>query len=181
MTHLPWVMLAKQSAYQSDLKTSPAELVLGSTPKLPPDLIGEKGPTSSNHQVEQLLEGLQTQAAQPAIPTAHHGARTVNHPNLDHITHVFVKRGKTTPLGHSFDGPFLIINRVSNSCIKIRVGSYANGDPKYEIQHWANCKPAHLAPNTTEAARPKVGRKLNPKAKPFKPAVTGPLGLVKNF
>ena len=58
MAHLPWVMLARRTAFQPDLGTSPAEMTFGMTPRLPPDLIGEPGQPLSSPEAEKLLEGL---------------------------------------------------------------------------------------------------------------------------
>ena len=61
-----------------------------------------------------------------------------------------------------------IMERLSNSCLKIKVGMYANGEPKYEMQHLSNCKAVSLGSDITPAQRPLVGRKkLNPEARKF--------------
>ena len=71
----------------------------------------------------------------------------------------YIKRGKVTPLGHSYEGPFEILERLGDSCIKVKVGHYASGQQREEIQHWQNAKPAHVAPNATQAEKPARGRK----------------------
>ena len=53
----------------------------------------------SSPEAEKLLEGLRQKAARPAVQTSHHGEKQINWPNLERVTHVFIKRGKTTPLG----------------------------------------------------------------------------------
>ena len=81
--------------------------------------------------------------------------------------------GKIPILGSAFEGPFEIMDRIGKSVIKIRVGSYANGEPRYEQQHWHNCKPAVMAKSTTVAERKALGRKkLNPEASNFIPSAT---------
>ena len=125
-------------------------------------------------QVQDLLESLRTKAAQPAVQTSHHSKIPVNYPNLDHVKYVLVKKGKPLTLGHYYDGPFKIVERLGDSCIRIRVGSTAKGEPKYEVQHWTNCRPAITTGDTEEASRPLPGRKLNPQARPFLPQTTGP-------
>ena len=88
----------------------------------------------------------------------------------DGVTHVRGRRAKTGPLGHTYEGPYKIEERVSNSCVKLRVGSYVDGRPRFEIQHWENLKPAVLEDNQAPAERPQPGRKpLNPRAEPFVP------------
>ena len=174
MKYLPWVMLARRTAVQSDIGASPAELALGMNPHLQADLCGEQGPPTTTPQVKNLLEGLRHKAAQPAHQPSHHGTQPTNHPNLDNVTHVLVRKGKPATLGHYFDGPFEIVERLGDSCLRLRVGSYASGEPRFEIQHWSNCRPAHMSCDTPSASRPKPGRKLNAKAPDFEPDTTGP-------
>ena len=179
---MPWVLLARRTAFQPDLDASAAELVMGANPAQPGDIIGEPGPPINDEQLRRLLEGLRTNAARPAIQTAHHRTPPVNVPiNLDQVTHVRVKRAKPGPLGISYEGPFQIIERVGDSCLKLRVGSYASGEPRYELQHWENCKPAVMSDDTPTAVRQKLGRKaLNPRAAPFKPVAPPPFQNVKD-
>ena len=56
-----------------------------------------------------------------------------------------------------------LISRPSKSSVQIRVGYYANGQPKYEIRSVRDLKVAHLAPEAEEASRPKRGRPPKPK------------------
>ena len=111
-------------------------------------------------QLKELLESLRQNAAQPAIQTSDHA----NHPthtqkDLEKITHVRVKRAKPGPLGHTYDGPFKIEERLGTTCIRIRVGSTAKGEPRFETQHWNNCKPAAVTQDTPEGVRDRPGRK----------------------
>ena len=65
-------------------------------------------------------------------------------------------------MGSNFDGPFEIVERMGSSCVKVRVGSYANGKPRLEVQHWSNCKPAVLAQGAQEGQKVARGRKKKP-------------------
>ena len=172
---LPWVMLACRTALQKDLGTSPAELVLGTTPTLPADLLGEPGPPLQNGQVKDILEGLRIKAARPAVQMSAHGTQEPYIPNTTDVTHVYVKKGKPGLLGKSFEGPFEIVERLGDTCIKVRVGTTAGGEPRFEVQHWNNVKPAHVHQGATTAERPLPGRKkLSPTAKPFIPTKPPP-------
>ena len=99
MKYLPWVMLARRTAVQSDIGASPAELALGVNPHLPADLCGEQRPPMTTPQGKNLLEGLRHKAAQPAHQPSHHGTQPTNHPNLDNVTHVLVRKGKPAHWG----------------------------------------------------------------------------------
>ena len=155
---LPWTLLGRRTAFQPELGTCSAELVYGQTPRVPGDIAGAD--LSPDSDLPHLLERLRTQAAQPPIQTAHHRIRPTYMPSdIHNATHVYVKRGKVTPLGANFDGPFKILERLGNSCLKIRVRSYANGQARTEVQNWINCKPAKFIGEPFEIARPNPGRK----------------------
>ena len=81
--------------------------------------------------------------------------------NLDTVTHVRLRRAKPGVLGHAFEGPYEIVERLGESCIKLRVGSYANGTPRFEVHHWDNAKPAVYSPTIVTADKPRLGRKRN--------------------
>ena len=167
---LPWVMLARRTAYQPALDCSSADMVFGSNPTIPGDLIGEPGPPLEPGQVQELLKAVQINASKPPIQTSHHRIPTVNYPDVSKFTHVYLKKGKTTPLGPKYEGPFKIIERIGQSCIKIHVGTSANGTPRVETHHWENCKPVPFTEGQTEGQKATRGRKpLDPKAVPFKP------------
>ena len=96
-----------------DLNSTSAELVFGSNPTVPGDMVGEPGPPATSKQLQSLLESLRQQAAQPATQTSNHGSPSVHTPhNLHNVTHVRIKRHKTHPLQHSYEGPFEIVERL---------------------------------------------------------------------
>ena len=130
----------------------------GSTLTIPGDLAGaDLAPDSNLHD---LLPRLHKNAARPPVQTAHHGTPSVHVPaDLDKVSHVYVRRGKMTPLGKNFDGPFPIIERLGTSSIKVKVGTYVNGTLRYETHHWNNCKISHFYDTPFEAERPTLGRK----------------------
>ena len=159
MSRLPWILLARRAAYQTDIDTTSAELVMGSNPVLPGDMHPDLD-LSHSENLQQLVEGLKANAAKPAHQTSAHREPPVHVPEgLDQVTHVRIKRAKPGPLGHAYEGPFKIVERQGKSCIKVRVGSYANGEPEYEVQHWANCRPAVFSGDIQEAQRALPGRK----------------------
>ena len=170
MSKLPWVMLGKRTAFQPALDTSAAEMVLGTTPLIPGDIITQPGTPLQGAQLKELLETVRMKAARPPVQTSHNRTPPIHYPDLSDVTHAYVRRGKTTPLSHKFDGPFQIVERMGSSCVKLRVGSTAKGEPRFETQHWENLKPAHMRPEQEVAQRPTRGRKpLNPEAETFKP------------
>ena len=166
MQQLPWVLLGKRTQFQPALDCTAAEMVLGSNPTIPGDLIGEPGPPIEGSQLKELLETLRTNAAKPPVPMTHNRDPPINYPDLSKVTHVYIRKGKTTPLGVKFEGPFEITERLGASCIRVRVGSHADGSPRLEVQHWNNCKPAVLAPGAQEGQKAVRGR---PRKEPDQP------------
>ena len=155
---LPWILLDKRTTYQPELGVSPAELVYGETLLVPGDLIaGELSPDSN---LPNLLDRVRRNAARPPVQTSHHSVPAVHLPaDLKAVSHVMVKRGKTAPLGANFDGPFPVVDHVGTSCVKIIVGHFVNGEPRYEIQHWNNCKIPKFLEQPFESTKPALGRK----------------------
>ena len=175
MDRLPWVMLGKRTAYQPALDCTASDMVYGGNPTIPGDLIGEPGPPLTSEDRHHLLQTLQMNADRAPTQTVHNRTPAINYPDLSNITHVYIKKGKTAVLGPKFEGPFKIIERVSQSCIKVRVGTTAAGQPRLETQHWSNCKPVTLEEGQVEGSRATRGRKpLDPKAKMFKPSTPPP-------
>ena len=154
MEALPWTLLGRHTAYQPDLKASAADLVFGGPLRLPGDLLVQ----SDTLPVADLLDGIRQKLARPAVPPSHHQNLPVTLPkDTSTATHVFVLDGKPSPLGPPYKGPFQIVERLGDSCIKIHVGKTAQGEDKFEVQHWSKCKPAFGShPNAT---RPNRGRK----------------------
>ena len=137
---LPWVLLGQRSTLQPTLGTSPAQLVLGGCPKLPGDLVSQIDNPALD--VTQLLANLQANAAQePAQPDHHRDVPTYWPSSAQKATHVYLKRGKPTPLGPQFEGPLPILDRIGKSCLKILTGRWAGGQERHETVHWENCKP----------------------------------------
>ena len=169
MEVLPWVLLGRHTTFQPDLEACPAELVLGSTPRIPGDLVAQGPPSDAS--VGELLTRLRQNAARPPVQTSHHGKRATYLPaSVESATAVYVRRGKSSTLGPTSDGPFQILERVGTSCLKLHVGSYADGSPRTELQHWENCTPAYIAKDSEMASRPTLGRKPEPQPAAVTPA-----------
>ena len=74
-------------------------------------------------------------------------------------THIYLRRPKTTPLSPTSKGPYPILERLGKSVIKIKTGTYNNGNIRVELHHWKNCHPMVLPSDTTSATRVPLGRK----------------------
>ena len=156
MDCLPWVLLNRRTVYQPALQASAAEMTLGFCPKIPGDLTHEDG-----LDLPDLLAKLRTNAAQPPAPTQHHRHRPVHFPqSTQTCTHVYVRKGKPSLLGPPMDGPYKIIERKSDSTLKLLVGHKVDGTPRYELHTWANCQPMpENIPEFKSMSKPTLGRK----------------------
>ena len=158
MEVLPWIMLGRHTVYQKDLDASAAELVLGQCPKIPGDIARSFDQEAPDLQT--LLHNLRLNAARPPIETSFHGNQPIYWPSsAEKATHVYIQRGKTTPLGPAFEGPYPITKRLGTSCLEVLVGYFANGEERHETVHWNNVQPGVLRPGAQIAKRPPLGRK----------------------
>ena len=81
---------------------------MGSNPVLPRDMHPDLD-LSRSENLQQLVEGLKTNAAKPAQQTSAHREPPVHVPEgLDQVTHVRVRRAKPGLLGHVYEGPMAI-------------------------------------------------------------------------
>ena len=154
---LPWLILGKNTTFQPDLGATPSELVFGSNPALP----GEVAlPTEEHMDIPKLLAKLKANAAKKPVQTSHHSTTTPFFPkSAQNCTEVYVLKPKRSPLEAKKDGPYPITEKVGKSCVRVRVGHYANGEERTELHHWSRCTPANLADDAKFAERPALGRK----------------------
>ena len=114
MDHLPLVLLGIRSAVKTDLDCSPAELVYGSTLRLPGQLVVKDPVTlpDTNDFVDRLRLKMSDLAhTQPRMPNTQSYI-----PNQLHsCTHVLIlDNAKTHPLQPAYRGPFKVLHRHEN-------------------------------------------------------------------
>ena len=171
---LPWTLLSKRVALQADLGASAAQLTFGGlNPSLPGALLQDPGAPMSKTQLRDLVANLQSRTDVPAVQTSRHQPD----PQLPDAvlppgtTHVMTRQHKTTGLDPNWAGPFPILEHMSRSQIKIKVGHFRDGSIKSEIRRLHDIKPAYLEPGSVDAERPARGRP--PKRPP--PSTSDPL------
>ena len=163
MEVLPWTLLGRHTTFQPDINAAPSDLVFGGSLRIPGDLLTN----AESVPIPELLDKIRRNVAKAPVTPVHHQTTPVRLPaNLDSTTHVYVLDGKPSPLGPTYQGPFEIVEHLGDSCLKLRVGTLVNGTPRYEVQHWTRCKPAHG--DITPAQRPQRGRKPSPSLKVMK-------------
>ena len=67
---------------------------------------------------------------------------------------------KENPKGllQSYTGPHPIVDRPSQSTVKVKVGTFKSGVDNVQLHHWSNLKPARLRVDAQEGQMPKRGR-----------------------
>lgn len=122
---LPIVLLGLRTSLKEDINTSAAELVFGTTLRIPGEFLVDSETTDPQQiYVNKLREHMR--AIRP-VPTAHHSKRKpFTHKTLYTCSHVLLKIiGGKKSLDQPFDGPHKVLERLSDVVFKIEV----NGEP----------------------------------------------------
>ncbi|GFW60400.1 integrase catalytic domain-containing protein [Trichonephila clavipes] len=106
---LPIILLLRASL-KEDILCTPAELVFGTTIRLPGEMFDSSKPDDVVNFVSKRKSHMQSLHPKPL---KHHGKRPVFiHPGLLEATHVFLRRDMLRrPLQQPYDGPFKVLQR----------------------------------------------------------------------
>jgi hypothetical protein len=110
---LPLVLLGLRSAFKTDLQCTTAELVYGSTLRLPAEFLNPSTTTETEPStfLSQLRDNMQQLSPTPA--SSHDKSASFIHPALETCTHVFLRRdGIRKPLQATFEGPYKVLSRT---------------------------------------------------------------------
>nr|XP_012218121.1 PREDICTED: uncharacterized protein LOC105669640 [Linepithema humile] len=135
---LPVVLLGIRSAYKDDIKCTPAELVYGSTLRIPGEFFQEKeldeDPEVFVERFREIMRKLRP------TPTAHYIKDTsFVFKDLYTCTHVFLRDDTVKkPLKQLYSGPFKILERITDRVFKI----WLNAD-KELVVNTERLKPAY--------------------------------------
>lgn len=161
--HVPWpdllpsVLLGLRTAYKDDLKASPAELLYGTTLRIPGDFfVSSQLEADPEFFIEKHCEYMRAIAPRP---TSHHiKARPFTHKTLYKCTHVFLRTDAVSPpLTPPYSGPHLIVERIDDRCFRIRI----EGEDK--IIYVERLKPSFISDTDTG---PPTTRSLTPDPQP---------------
>ncbi|CAL1683860.1 unnamed protein product [Lasius platythorax] len=116
---LPTILLGLRASYKEDIQASAAELVFGTTLKLPGEYFTFEDPIGLPQMFAEKLRKYMRQAR--GSPTAHHiKTKTFIHKELQDATHVFIRIDRPRePLERPYEGPFKIIERISDFLYRI--------------------------------------------------------------
>ncbi|GFT79716.1 retrovirus-related Pol polyprotein from transposon 412 [Trichonephila clavipes] len=112
---LPIVLLGIRSAVKEDLKASCAELVYGTTLRLPSDMLNVSIIPPCDEEFITSLRNIMRHLNPVATSTHGHSAHFV-HPALSSCTHVFLRIDKVSPpLTQPYTGPHEVIARTDKT------------------------------------------------------------------
>lgn len=117
---LPLILLGLRSTYKNDIQATPAEMIYGTTLRLPSDFFVETKPT--NNETEFITEFRKTMSNIKEIPASDHSNnKYFIQKDLHTTTHVFVRNDMVkTPLQNPYNGPYRVIKR-NNKYFKIDI------------------------------------------------------------
>ena len=139
---LPLVMLGIRTALKNDLGCSAAELVYGTTLRLPGEFFDS---TSANNTLDAASYVVRLKTAMQqlqATPTRQHNRPKVHvSKDLASCTHVFIHDDVRKPLQHPYDGPYKVVRRSSKHfTVDIR--------GRQDVISLDRLKPAHMETTT---------------------------------
>lgn len=144
ITELPTVLMGLRASLRDDTEISAAELVYGSTLKLPGDFFEPSKPTIFEKDLflQNLRKHLRELSAVPRRP--HRQQKIFVHPDLKSCTHVFVRCDHVTkPLTQPYAGPYKVLQR-DEKYFKIL---YSDNEKIISIDR---LKPAYLLQSDTD-------------------------------
>ncbi len=152
MDSLPMVLLGIRTALKDDLNSSAAELVYGTTLRLPGEFFDHTQSDATADPasyVVQLRSSMQQLQASPVRRQPHRKVHVSE--DLESCTHVFIRHDAVRkPLQHPYDGPFKVIKR-GDKHFTVDV----NG--RHDTVSLDRLKPAHMdfsASSTPELSTP---------------------------
>lgn len=110
---LPIILLGLRTSYKDDIKASPAELVYGSTLKIPAEFFHTNPLTSSPPPTEFTQSLRKTMETLRPTQTAWHNHKAIFiHSDLQSCSHVFVRNDTVRPaLTPPYQGPYAVLER----------------------------------------------------------------------
>lgn len=144
---LPLTLLGIRCAYKVDLSCTSAELVYGTSLRLPADLFDEPPHSvTANDYVDQLRALFRHLRPQPPRLAKSHTVYI--HPDLQTATHVFVRYGPVRgPLRPHYLGPYPVVHRHSSTFVVDINGSQ-------DTVAIERLKPAYLEPPEVSSLEP---------------------------
>lgn len=170
--YLPTVLLGLRTSCKEDIKASAAEILYGTTLRIPGEFFdSEDPPIDPEIFVEKLRVHMRQLRAQPA---AHHiKPKPFIHKELHTCTHVFVREDSIRkPLDAPYNSPFEITERITDRLFAVNINGRITNisterlKPAYTMNPFETDQPSTSPPSTTDHQPERVLRTyLKPKAK----------------
>lgn len=120
-SYLPMILLGFRTTFKEDLGASPAELVYGTTLRVPGEFFDEQVVSKTETQtVIDLRNSMET--LRPTHTSWHCKPKTFMHKDLKMNSHVFIRDDSIRPsLSHPYNGPYEVLER-NPKFFKIQIG-----------------------------------------------------------
>ena len=155
---LPWALMGMRAQVKLDMKTSPAEMVLGEPMSLPGDMLNLTEQGTCAEQLQHVKDTIKTFTPKQTYPTPTAPGTTLP----KDTNYVFIRRDRyRPPLPPPYDGPYAV-EELGDKTTSVWLG------PKLDKINNNRLKPAHTDPNLdpTLHVPPKRGRPLGPRKHP---------------
>ena len=144
VNHLPLVLLGIRATFKTDLTCTSAELVYGTTLRLPGEFL--TCTPSAQPDIPSYLEEMRKffTSLRPVPPRQQTQRQIFTSEDLDTCTHVFLRRDTVrAPLIPPYDGPFEVISRTDKTCT-------VNINGRHDVVTLDRVKPAYLDSSLTD-------------------------------
>ena len=156
------MLLGRRVALQPDIGASASEMVFGTNVRIPGQILYDPGEIETPESLNLLLQDVREKTNRVIHQPSRHNPPEKAFPQIpDNATHAYTRQHQTSGLQAPFEGPFRIVERLSNSTIKLEVGKFKDGTARYEIRHLNDIKFAHPESLAAEVQRPSRGRPSN--------------------
>lgn len=166
---LPIILLGHRSSLKQDIDSTPAEMLYGSTLRIPGQFFGESQ-ANSNENLKQTMNDLE-----PTETSRHVEHPIFVHKSLDKCSHVFVRNDLVrASLQRPYEGPYQVIDR-NNKYFKVRI---RGRDINISIDL---LKPAHISQPVEQTHQPQTQNVSNQSSESVQSAKqsTAPRGILK--
>lgn len=117
---LPIILLGMRSSLKEDIQATPAEMIYGTTLRLPGEFFNKSEPCHNEREFVKELRTLMSQIA-PTNTSNHSKERIFVQKDLGTCTHVFIRNDTVRKsLQPPYDGPYKVLNR-SDKYFKIQL------------------------------------------------------------
>lgn len=158
--HLPMILLGLRTIHKEDIRASPAEMVYGTTLRIPCEFFGENSRNITTSEFANTLRDAMRKI-HPPNTAWHNRGKVFVHPDLRSCKNVFVRNDSIRPsLSPPYDGPYPVLCR-SDKHFKLNINgrsvniSIDRLKPAYTIEEQQQPQPpSNRSTSTTSLDQP---------------------------